>query len=94
MKSIAAIIAASLVAGFVLGGLGVAGAGSSTPQPVPAMQACGVEGAGACGGEAAAACGTAQACDPSVAAQCDPSDKAACPKNSGEVGACGQGSCP
>lgn len=98
-KSIAAIIAASLVAGFVLGGLGVAGAGSTTtPTVAPVQQgACG-GGAGACGdavaacGDAAAACGTAQ-CDP-AAAQCDPGQKAACPSTSGGIGACGQGSCP
>jgi hypothetical protein len=67
VKSVAAIIAASLVAGFVLGGMGIAGAGPTVRQCEPsATMACDSAKKSECGmaagdcsgqGSESAACG-------------------------------------
>lgn len=83
MKTLAAIIIVALVSGFVLGGIGIAGAGDSAA--VPAMQC----GTGACG-DGSGACGTGAgngsfACPKGLSG-------GAC-QTAGQ-GACGNGSCP
>lgn len=88
LKTVAAIIVASLVAGVVLGSMGIAGASPDLQPPVAAAPAACVGDCGSCGMAAEAAANCGDCANAGVAGGCP---KAA---TGSAQGACNSGGCP